>query len=143
MNDTTPLSEKRWFSGSSLDYIVFDRGILFNSVFYNSEATEKEPLGFAVDSTADFHVALHLAKKEKNPDPLGTPNRVILSTLGTDVYPICFMKFTDFTRLYLLNARPVEAMSERLKGNDPLVTVLKLPPAKYSKKYWVAYRIIE
>jgi len=128
-----------------LDYIVFDRGILFNSVFYNSEATEKEPLGFAVDSTADFHVALHLAKKEKNPDPAGMyiTNRVILSTLGTDVYPIYFMKFIDFTRLYLLNAKPVEAMSERLKGNDPLVSLLKLPPAKYSKKYWVAYRIIE
>lgn len=131
-------------TSSWLDYIVFDRWILFNSIHHNAESAKEEPLGFAVPCYPDFHVALHLAPKEDNPDPEGMhiTHRAI-DELHTARYPVSFMKFNDFTKLFLLTAVPIKAMVSRLNGMDPYVGALGLPPPKYSKKYWVAFRIIE
>lgn len=117
--------------------------MLFNSVHHNADTALNEPLSFAMKDSQDFHTALYLAPKQKNLDPQGMylTHRAI-DELSTEKYPVQFMKFTDFTRLFLLVVEPVRAMAARMGGKDPNVEVLKLPPSKYSKKYWVAFRII-
>ena len=139
MKSTDRPLEKRWFFDSCLAYIVFERSkILFDSTEH-TEATAKDyALGFAMRHHPDFHVALLLAPSEPEP----SVPRMVKSALDTEHYPVKYMRFTDFANLFLRIVDPVLAMSERLKGRDPLLHRLRLPEAEYLKNFWVAYRII-
>lgn len=67
MSESNPPSVS---TSSWLDYIVFGlSGVLFNSVYHNTETTPNESLDFAMKDSQDFHTALYLAPKQKNPDP--------------------------------------------------------------------------
>lgn len=146
MKSTDRPSEKRWFFDSCLAYIVFERSkILFDSTEHTEETAKNHALGFAMQHHPDFHVALLLAPSE--PDPFAhemhSTSRIIKSVLDTKHYPVKYMKFTDFAHLFLRVVDPVLAMSERLKGRDPLLYRLRLPAAEYLKNFWIVYRIID